>query len=142
MKLWPALLLPVLALLLSACPGPGAACGDGITKAPDEACDDGNTTAGDGCRADCKGLEVCGDGLLDEASGEACDDGNTQGGDGGEFDAGEGCDDGNQDNTDFCTNVCLVAVCGDGFVQPGQGEECDDGNNTDGDGCESVCILP
>lgn len=45
-----------------------------------EACDDGNRTAGDGCRADCAGLEVCGDGLLDVS--EACDDAGNLDGDG------------------------------------------------------------
>lgn len=30
-----------------------------------EVCDDGNTVSGDGCRADCRGMEVCGDGLAD-----------------------------------------------------------------------------
>ena len=29
----------------------------------------------------------------------------------------EACDDGNADNTDDCTNTCLVAACGDGVVQ-------------------------
>ncbi|AUX34867.1 MULTISPECIES: EGF domain-containing protein [Sorangium] len=49
-------------------------CGNGFVEAPAEACDDGNQTAGDGCRADCKGLEVCGDGLTDYLT-EECDDG-------------------------------------------------------------------
>ncbi len=40
-------------------------CGNGFVEAPEEVCDDENQTAGDGCRADCKGLEVCGDGLTD-----------------------------------------------------------------------------
>jgi len=35
-----------------------------------EVCDDGNRIGGDGCRADCKGTELCGDGLIDE--GEVC----------------------------------------------------------------------
>ncbi|MFZ9887980.1 MAG: hypothetical protein ACO3JL_10800 [Myxococcota bacterium] len=50
-----------------------AGCGDGVID-DGEACDDDNTVSGDGCRADCRKVEVCGDGLLDE--GEACDDGN------------------------------------------------------------------
>ncbi|WP_437323492.1 EGF domain-containing protein [Sorangium sp. So ce381] len=49
-------------------------CGNGFVEAPEEVCDDGNQTAGDGCRADCKGLEVCGDGLTDYPT-EQCDDG-------------------------------------------------------------------
>jgi cysteine-rich repeat protein len=52
---------------------PEPACGDGDTES-DEVCDDGNNISGDGCRADCRGLEVCGDGLADTLSGEACDD--------------------------------------------------------------------
>ncbi|WPB82128.1 Ig-like domain-containing protein [Archangium violaceum] len=56
-------------------------CGDGTTD-PGEVCDDGNRTAGDGCRADCRGREVCGDGLVDSTTGEQCDDGNTLPGDG------------------------------------------------------------
>ncbi|WP_437758502.1 EGF domain-containing protein [Sorangium sp. So ce1389] len=62
-------------------PSAPPACGDGIVQAG-EVCDDGNQTAGDGCSADCKGLEVCGDGRVDLATGESCDDGNTANGDG------------------------------------------------------------
>ncbi|MBN1494182.1 DUF4215 domain-containing protein [Candidatus Peregrinibacteria bacterium] len=31
------------------------------------------------------------------------------------------------------------AVCGDGFLSPG--EQCDDGNKNDGDGCSSLCLV-
>lgn len=31
----------------------------------------------------------------------------------------------------------MLAICGDGIVEPG--EECDDGNTIDGDGCSSEC---
>lgn len=62
-----------------------AACGNGAVG-PDEACDDGNTASGDGCRADCAKVEVCGDSALDVsddgASGEQCDDGNSNPADG------------------------------------------------------------
>jgi len=51
---------------------------------------------------------------------------------------GEECDDGNLDNTDACTDVCLLNVCGDGFLHLGV-EQCDDGNLVDGDGCDSNC---
>ncbi|WP_141588659.1 Ig-like domain-containing protein [Myxococcus sp. AB056] len=56
-------------------------CGDGYIDL-DEVCDDGNRVAGDGCRADCHGMEVCGDGLVDSVTGEQCDDGGTTPGDG------------------------------------------------------------
>ena len=47
-------------------------CGDGVVEG-DEVCDDGNTESNDGCREDCLGVEVCGDGLVDPAAGEHCD---------------------------------------------------------------------
>ncbi|ATB50259.1 Ig-like domain-containing protein [Corallococcus macrosporus] len=56
-------------------------CGDGYLDSG-EVCDDGNRAAGDGCRADCQGVEVCGDGLVDSTTGEQCDDGGTTPGDG------------------------------------------------------------
>jgi cysteine-rich repeat protein len=49
----------------------------------------------------------------------------------------EECDDGNNSNTDDCIN-CLVAVCGDTYVQAGV-EECDDGNVINADECTNVC---
>jgi cysteine-rich repeat protein len=56
------------------------ACGDGTTNNvvqghPFEVCDDGNNTDGDGCRSDCRGIEACGDNLLD--INEQCDDNNN-----------------------------------------------------------------
>lgn len=58
-------------------------CGNGITEEDQgEVCDDGNTDSGDGCRADCRKVEECGDALVDE--GESCDDGNEN--------AADGCD--------------------------------------------------
>lgn len=66
---------------------PPATCGNSALEGL-EACDDGNTSAGDGCRADCTGLELCGDLLVDSAIGETCDDGNTVGGDGCPADCG------------------------------------------------------
>ena len=56
-------------------------CGNSSVE-PGEACDDGNRTAGDGCRADCRGVETCGDGLVDSLVGEQCDDDNVTDGDG------------------------------------------------------------
>ncbi len=52
---------------------------------------------------------------------------------------GEECDDGNTSNTDACTNACLNAVCGDGFVRTGV-EACDDGNTSNSDACLNTCL--
>jgi cysteine-rich repeat protein len=98
-------------------------CGDAVLVG-DEICDDGNAEAGDGCRADCLGVEACGDGLLDPAVGEECDDGNLA--------LGDGCD-------DRCENEPVEGPCGDGVVNID--EECDDGNDNDGDGCEGCAAA-
>lgn len=92
-------------------------CGDGFLDAG-EVCDDGNAFSGDGCRFDCSGIEICGDGVLQGALGEGCDDGNTTPGDG-------------------CGPTCLPEVCGNGFLDPG--EVCDDGNDLNGDSCSADC---
>ena len=56
-------------------------CGDGIVDSEfGEVCDDGNTQSGDGCSADCKSAEICGNGIIDPW--EECDDGNLQNWDG------------------------------------------------------------
>src|SRR6185503_7184560 len=44
----------------------------------------GPTASGDGCSADCKSNETCGNGVIDTITGETCDDGGTV--------AGDGCD--------------------------------------------------
>jgi cysteine-rich repeat protein len=56
-------------------------------------------------------------------------------------DPGELCDDGDVDNTDYCLGTCMLATCGDAFVQAGI-EQCDDGNNSDEDSCVAGCYLP
>jgi cysteine-rich repeat protein len=135
-------------------------CGDGIVD-DGEKCDDGNHLAGDGCSADCKSREVCGDGHVDSGAQNP-----------------EACDDGNQNNDDQCSDLCRITNCGDGNIngpasippgselcdegaansntpgahcrldcQPsgcGDGvvdgiEKCDDGNNVSGDGCAADC---
>jgi len=53
---------------------------------------------------------------------------------------GEECDDANDDNSDACLDSCLLATCGDGFVQEGT-EACDDANDKDDDLCLSTCEL-
>lgn len=40
------------------------------------------TAGGDGCSADCRSSETCGNGVIDAVTGEACDDGNVLSGDG------------------------------------------------------------
>jgi cysteine-rich repeat protein len=49
-------------------------CGDGLVVG-DEVCDDRNGTAGDGCSADCRSNERCGNGMVDQIGGEECDSG-------------------------------------------------------------------
>jgi len=98
-------------------------CGNGVVD-PGEVCDDGNIKNGDGCSADCKSAEACGDGVLNTEAGEVCDDGNTVSGDG-------------------CSADCKsLEQCGNGIVDSAKGEICDDGNThngTCGDGhvCDS-----
>jgi cysteine-rich repeat protein len=50
----------------------------------------------------------------------------------------EQCDDGNMSNNDACTNTCMNAVCGDGFVRTNF-EQCDDGNMSNNDACKNNC---
>lgn len=45
----------------------------------------------------------------------------------GELDEGEECDDGNDSDTDSCSNLCTLNVCGDGFLYEGV-EQCDEGS--------------
>ncbi len=58
-----------------------AICGNGKLE-PGEACDDGNQISGDGCSADCRSNETCGNGYIDTALGEQCDDHNVLSSDG------------------------------------------------------------
>ncbi len=63
----------------------------------------------------------------------------------GVLDAGEECDDGDTSNTNACTNICMNAKCGDGYLRTDltsgfdDYEECDDGNIVQGDGCNDYC---
>jgi cysteine-rich repeat protein len=146
------------AMISGACAGGlcvPVSCGNGIVS-PNELCDDGNNNSGDGCAADCRSLETCGNAITDSATGEQCDDGNTTDGDGCQHDCklprcGDGvkdtgldeeCDAGAQ-NTNTpdatCRPNCQLPRCGDGVTDPGAGEVCDDGNNASSDGCSGDC---
>jgi len=130
-------------------------CGNGVVT-PDEVCDDGNNVSGDGCSADCRSNETCGNGTVDTAAGEQCDDSNTQDGDGCQHDCkqarcgdgvtdtiiGEECDSGAANSTAPdapCRPNCQLPRCGDNVVDPALGEVCDDGNNQSADGCSGDC---
>ena len=60
-----------------------------------------------------------------------CGNGRTEG--------SEQCDDGNRQNTDRCTNACVISRCGDKILQPILGERCDDGNTNNNDACTNQC---
>jgi fibro-slime domain-containing protein len=131
------------------CPPTGPApsnCGDGkLTE--DEACDDGNLVDGDGCAANCLGVEagfscspsgvpchvvaLCGDGVV--SSNEMCDDGNGQDGDGCtahcKLELGYKCP--------GQPSVCVATTCGDNVKEGAEG--CDDGNAIPLDGCSATC---
>jgi cysteine-rich repeat protein len=95
-------------------PSAPAVCGNGATE-DGEACDDGDLRSGDGCRADCRSDESCGNGEIDYAAGEICDGGDT------------------------CRTCRTVEGCGDASTS---GEErCDDGNTDGWDGCSAACEL-
>jgi cysteine-rich repeat protein len=97
-----------------------AGCGDGFLAA-DEICDDGNRTGGDGCRADCRSDESCGNLVTDPGVGEQCDDGDGVGGDG-------------------CSADCRSdETCGNLVIDQSTGETCDDGDTDGGDGCSANC---
>lgn len=126
-------------------------CGDGIIEAEaGEVCDDGNILEGDGCSADCKSNETCGNGIVD--AGETCDDGNTVNGDGcssncglescGDriVEPGEECDTGPSD-TPGCNRNCTFARCGDGYVNLASGEDCDEGAGFDTPRCNRDCTF-
>ncbi len=142
---------------------------DAVALQVDEVCDDRNRASGDGCSADCRSDERCGNALVDLAAGETCDDGNTVPSDGCDgscqvengfacptpgapctttcgdsITAGtEQCDDGqNGTPCDGCDDDCqtFVNACGDGHVC--DAEQCDDGQNgTPCDGCADDCTV-
>jgi cysteine-rich repeat protein len=114
-----------------------AFCGNGVTDGDiDEICDDGNTVGGDGCAANCKSTEKCGNGILDQPikDGNGLPDlDNPQ---------NEVCDDGNTNDGDDCSGDCRSTEdCGNAKVDPG--EECDDGlaNNGNDKDCRADCVI-
>lgn len=72
-----------------------------------EACDDGNTKSCDGCSADCRSTETCGNGLVECE--EQCDDGPRNS---------------NEPNAS-CRTGCRRQRCGDDIVDNLSGEDCD-----------------
>ena len=119
-----------------------------------EACDDGNTAGGDGCAADCTGVEtgyscsggnpstidvcivICGDGK--RIGVEVCDDGNGGAGDGCSTtctaEPGFTCTGGTPTTADVC-----IINCGNGKREGD--EACDDSNAAAGDGCSTTCTI-
>ncbi|HSR99945.1 MAG TPA: DUF4215 domain-containing protein, partial [Kofleriaceae bacterium] len=117
-------------------------CGNGVTDTDiGEICDDSNTVGGDGCSADCKSTELCGNHKLDQPfkDGNGAPDLNDP--------RNEVCDDGNNVDGDGCSSDCRSSEnCGNGKLDPG--EECDDGLDQDGNpkngddkDCRSDCII-
>ena len=121
------ILIGIGAALAAACGGgagasadAAATCGN-IVLDPDEVCDDGNSASGDGCSADCRSDETCGNQIVDLDIGEVCDDSNTAPGDG-------------------CSADCRSdETCGNRVVDTINGETCDDGNSVPADGCSANC---
>src|SRR5262245_58874804 len=72
-----------------------------------EVCDDHNNMDGDGCSADCRSGETCGNGKKDTL--EQCDEG------------GE---------TATCNSNCTVAFCGDKIINNAASETCDTGGQS------------
>ncbi len=132
-----------------------SSCGNKLEDSADEKCDDGNVLSGDGCSADCKSTEGCGNGYVDTALGEVCDNGPNVGSQGCSADCksnlecgngitdsalGELCDDGNKRSGDGCSMDCLsLEFCTNNYTDLAKDEACDDGNSINGDGCSSDC---
>jgi cysteine-rich repeat protein len=83
-----------------------------------EQCDDGNTVGGDGCSADCRSDETCGNGIVDRGAGdldEECDCGVADA-------VSPACSGPNSDIGGVCSRSCRRR-CGDGAVSAD--EQCD-----------------
>jgi cysteine-rich repeat protein len=105
-------------------------CGDGVRQDPEQ-CDDGNDVDDDDCSNDCHLTASCGDGYVHRRGTppfEQCDEGPSSAPGSGDF-------------TGHCLPGCILARCGDGFVDR-TSEECDLGNGLDDGGdCTRACKL-
>jgi cysteine-rich repeat protein len=92
------------------------------------------STGGGATEATESGTEVSATASSEGSSGggPGCGDGNVEG--------DEECDDANDVDTDECPSTCVMAACGDGFVQAGV-EDCDDANAVNEDGCLATCVT-
>lgn len=122
-------------------------CGDGMADPlAGEMCDDGNIVGGDGCSADCRSDETCGNGTIDGELGEACDGGPGCNGScqrfgscgNGVTDPGEDCDSHGVE-TPRCNRDCTRARCGDDRLNRSAGEQCDTGG--DSATCDRDCTV-
>ncbi|MBL8783297.1 MAG: DUF4215 domain-containing protein, partial [Deltaproteobacteria bacterium] len=123
-----------------------ASCGDRFVNTfRNEVCDDGNNNPGDGCSADCKSAERCGDGYLNNYAPnfEVCDNG-SQCADGTTCVTDTDCTDNSvcmPRDSDGCSEDCKSKeVCGDSYLNDYLPylESCDDGNQSTFDGCDGV----
>ena len=93
--------------------------------------------------ASCVVGSECGDGVCYEGH---CLPKRTCNGD-GIIQSGEVCDDGNLTNEDACTNQCLPARCGDGFIRNDlasdhpEFEDCEASQEVLGQYCRSDCLI-
>jgi len=107
-------------------------CGNGIITSA-EVCDDGNTINGDGCSADCRSLESCGNAILDPAAGETCDCGEP--GVAGAIASCNGLPNSDTNTAAPCRENCQLRRCNDGTLD--QTEQCE-GVNLDGKTCAEL----
>src|SRR5439155_1371008 len=134
-------------------------CGNGVTDSDiGEICDDGNTVGGDGCAADCKSTELCGNHKLDQpfkdgnGAPDLNDPRNEVGDDGNRIPAPANDRHARPRETASCNIDCTPAACGDGKVNHSfhpdlapqdRTEQCDDGpgNNKDSADCTAGCQV-